>query len=180
LDKRNPSPDKSEVDMLRTALTEALNEIRNISFGLSLPALDRLSMAEALDLAVRTHTRRTDTHVEAQIASDLGACDVHAVKATAFRFVQEALSNATRHAGAQGQRVRAHRERGVMVIEVSDSGPGFDFDRQTEGDRLGLLGLRERIESMGGSFKVASAEGGRGTCLRASLPLEPKPQVANV
>ncbi|MEA2986145.1 MAG: hypothetical protein QOD94_2399 [Alphaproteobacteria bacterium] len=180
LDKRNPSPDKSEVDVLRTALTEALNEIRNISFGLSLPALDRLSMAEALDLAVRTHTRRTDTHVEAQIASDLGACDIHAMKATAFRFVQEALSNATRHAGAQGQRVRAHRERGVMVIEVSDSGPGFDFDKQTEGDRLGLLGLRERIESMGGSFKVASAEGGRGTCLRASLPLEPKPQVANV
>jgi signal transduction histidine kinase len=169
----------AEVDMIRNALTEALNEIRNISFGLSLPALDRLSMAEAIDLAVRTHTRRTETNVKTDIASDLGACETHAVKATAFRFVQEALNNATRHAGAQGLRVRACRERGMVLIEVSDSGPGFDYDKQTEGDRLGLLGMRERVESMGGSFTVASGDGHAGTSLRASLPLEPEALVDN-
>jgi signal transduction histidine kinase len=178
--RRRPQSGSAEVDTIQTALTEALNEIRNISFGLSLPALDRLSMSEALELAVRTHVRRTDTNVEADIAPDLGGRKIQAAKTTAFRFVQESLNNATRHADAQGQSVRAYRKGEAVIIEVADSGPGFDFSQPAGDDRLGLVGMRERIESIGGSFLVASADRGRGTCVTAVLPLEPEAQLADV
>jgi signal transduction histidine kinase len=158
----------NDVDTIRTALRDALNEIRNISVGLSLPSLDRLSITETLQAAVRDHTRRTNTAVDTDISAD-GDGAVHPIKTAAFRFVQEALNNATRHAGAAGQRVRARRDNGFVVIEVSDQGRGFDPASQPRDDQLGLIGMRERIESLGGEFEIRSTVG--GTCLKARLPL---------
>jgi signal transduction histidine kinase len=159
-------------ETIRTALRDALQEIRNISVGLSLPALDRLSMSETLQAAVRDHVRRTNTAVHADIAP-LGDDAIHPVKTAAFRFIQEALNNATRHAGATGQQVRARHVNGFAVIEVSDQGAGFDLDAQMREDKLGVAGMRERIESLGGTFSIQSTSGG-GTSLQARLPLSSK------
>lgn len=166
---KHSAPNGGDVETIRTALRDALNEIRNISIGLSLPSLERLSIGETLDAAVRDHIRRTNTAVETDISAD-GAGAVHPIKTAAFRFVQEALNNATRHAGAADQRVRARRDNGFVVIEVSDRGHGFDPAGQTRDDQLGLIGMRERIESLGGEFEIRSTMGG-GTCLKARLPL---------
>lgn len=173
LDRKPASPARTpqngnDGETIRTALRDALNEIRNISVGLSLPSLDRLSMGETLQAAVRDHTRRTGTAVETNISADSAA--VHPIKTAAFRFVQEALNNATRHAGAAEQKVRAYRDNGFVVIEVSDQGEGFDPDGPRRDDQLGLIGMRERIESVGGAFAINSTTGG-GSCLKARLPL---------
>lgn len=168
-DHNAPSGSSSDVETIRTALRDALNEIRNISVGFSLPLLDRLSIAETLKAAVRDHIRRTNTAVETDISAE-GDGAVHPIKAAAFRFVQEALNNATRHAGAAGQRVHAHRHNGSVVIEVSDRGQGFDPAQPARDDQLGLVGMRERIESLGGEFEIRSTTGG-GTFLKARLPL---------
>ena len=168
----------ADVETIRTALRDALNEIRNISVGLSLPALDRLSMSETLQAAVRDHIRRTSTAVQTDIASG-GDGAVHPVKTAAFRFVQEALNNATRHAGAAGQSVRARHDNGFIVIEVSDQGAGFDPAAQKQEDKLGLVGMRERIESLGGEFSIQSMPGG-GTFLQARLPLKSREVLAHV
>lgn len=160
----------ADVGTIRTALRDALNEIRNISVGLSLPALDGLSLAETLQTAVRDHMRRTNTAVQTDIAA-VGESAVHPVKTAAFRFVQEALNNATRHAGAAGQSVRARHDNGFIIIEVNDRGGGFDPAAQKQEGKLGLVGMRERIESLGGEFSIQPLSGG-GTCLRARLPLK--------
>lgn len=162
-------PGSGDASTIRTALRDALDEIRNISVGLSLPALDQLSMGAALQAAVRDHVRRTNTTVDADISAD-GVAAVHATKTAAFRFVQEALNNATRHAGNAAKKVHAHQENGCVIIEVSDSGKGFDPAQPTSSDHLGLVGMRERIESLGGEFAINSAIGG-GTTLTAKLPL---------
>lgn len=161
----------NDAETIRTALRDALNEIRNISIGLSLPSLDRLSIGATLQAAVRDHERRTNTAVDAQISADSRQAP-HPIKAAAFRFVQEALNNATRHAGAADQKVSAHSDSGFIAIEVSDRGKGFNPAAQTREDQLGLAGMRERIESLGGEFTIKSAAGA-GTILQARLPLNP-------
>ena len=92
-------------------------------------------------------------------------------KITAYRVVQEALTNAFRHAGGAGQRVRAAAHDGQLCLEVCDEGPGFDADKAFEDDHhLGLLGMRERVRSQGGAFRVESHPGG-GTKVVACLAM---------
>jgi signal transduction histidine kinase len=76
-----------------------------------------------------------------------------------FRFIQEALNNGFRHARGAGQSVAKHFDGERVCIEVSDTGPGFD-PKIVHPERLGLIGLRERVESLGGQFAVASSQSG--------------------
>jgi hypothetical protein len=160
-----------DTNTIRNSLREALNEIRNISVGLALPELDRLSLRETIQAAVRDHSRRTNTSVAADIASVHGDA-VHAVKTAVFRFVQEALNNATRHANGTGQSVHASQKNGRLTIEVRDRGIGFDPQSPRPEGKLGLAGMRERLESIGGEFAIHSVAG-EGTSLVARLPHNP-------
>jgi signal transduction histidine kinase len=165
-------------ETIRTAIRDALNEIRNISVGLSLPSLDRLSIGETLQAAVRDHARRTNTAVEACISVE-GVAAIHPIKTAAFRFVQEALNNATRHASAAEQKLHAYLDGSFVVIEVSDQGRGFDPAANRPDDQIGLIGMRERVESLGGDFAIKSTAG-TGTCLKARLPLSSGESQAHV
>jgi len=155
---------------IKAALQRALHEIRGISRGLGLPQLTELTVAEIVRRAVRDHERRTGTGVQL----DLRAVPDHAplsVKITLYRLLQEALNNAYRHAGGTGQRVRVANEGGLLCIEVSDQGPGFDTRLiETWDQHLGLAGMRERVESLGGRFQIVSVPE-QGTRVIARLPI---------
>lgn len=157
-----------DLNTIQTSLEHALREIRTIAAGLRLPELDRLTLEETLTRVVRVHERRTESKVTLTL-NDLPAQATLAVKITLFRFVQEALTNAYRHGHGLGQEVRVRREAGHLIIEVSDQGPGFNWDQVTAQDgHLGLVGMRERVESLGGLFRVESGPG-RGTTISARL-----------
>jgi signal transduction histidine kinase len=162
-----------ELDQIRGTLQEAMQEIRQLSRGLSLPELAGLSMGEVVERAAATHMRRTRT----QVALDLDDLDaLHGVsmpvKLTAYRFAQEALTNAFRHAEGRGQAVGARRVGNSVEICVSDEGPGMRGELEDQlSDRMGLVGLRERVEVLGGSFRIDSRPG-VGTSLTALLPVE--------
>ena len=168
----------SDAATIRTAVRDALAEIRNISVGLSLPALDQLSLGEALQAAVRDHMRRTHTQVEANIAAEAIQAG-HATKTAAYRLVQEALNNAQRHAAGASKHVEAYQQNGGVVIQVRDTGKGFDAATPSKSEKLGLAGMRERIESLGGEFAIQSIIGG-GTTVTAKLPLEQASTAAHV
>ncbi len=155
---------------IHDAVSHALSEIRGISGGLALPELKRLTLADAISRAVRGHERRTNSVVGINL-NGLPPQAPLAVKITAYRVVQEALNNAFRHAGGVGQLVRAEAHDGRLYLEVCDEGPGFDAQQAFEGDEhLGLLGMRERVQSQAGVFRVESAPG-HGTKVSASLAL---------
>ena len=160
-----------DLDLIQSSLGEALTEIRAFSSGLVLPELDELSLRETLVRVGRFHERRTDTEVEL----DLDGAPEHAslpLKITVYRFVQEALANAYRHAGGRGQKVSVTREADQLHIDVSDLGPGFDWnDGKQNGEHLGLEGMRQRVESIGGTFQIQS-EIGLGTHVIADLPVD--------
>jgi signal transduction histidine kinase len=153
---------------MRSALSEALSEIRNISSGLSLPQLSTMSLGEAIALAVGMHQEHTGTKVHTAI-DELPTDVPLPLKICAYRFVQEGLANAYRHAGAIDQRVAARSGR-CLEISVSDKGPGFaPGGGISEG--LGLTGMRARIEALGGTLSIVS-EPGCGTRLTAQFDLE--------
>ncbi len=153
---------------IRGALSDALSEIRNLSHGLSLPELEDLTLAETVRAAVQAHEQRCNCSVAVEIA-DLPGRVPHITKATCYRFVQEALNNASRHAQAAGVSVSARQEGSALLIEVKDQGPGFDVSTLDGGGRLGLVGLRERLESIGGALTIWSHQG-QGTRLLARIP----------
>jgi signal transduction histidine kinase len=94
------------------------------------------------------------------------------VKITIYRLVQESLHNAYRHAGGLGQKVSVTCLNSQITIEVSDRGPGFNQEHSGRWDEhLGLVGMRERVESLGGNFRVESVIG-EGTRVIANLFLQ--------
>jgi signal transduction histidine kinase len=148
----------SDLERIRGALLEALAEIRCMAAGLTLPELSRVPPADVLRLAVRSHERRTATSVVCEMEG-LPAQLPAAIKSCLYRFAQEGLNNAYRHAGGSGQAVRARCRRGTIEVEVADAGPGFEPASKIGGGRLGLLGMRERVTSLGGTLEIESRPG---------------------
>lgn len=156
----------TEVTMIRKTLEDAMREIRGICTGLVLPQIETAAATDILRLAVDEHERRTGTSVMLTLPRHLpepGASE----KISIYRFVQEGLNNAYRHGRGKDQAVHAAMKNGRLFVEVSDGGSGFDPAR-AEG--LGLAGLRERVESIGGQFETLT--GPQGTRLVISLSVE--------
>lgn len=157
-----------ELKTIKASLADAMEEIRAISAGLALPHIETASLAEVLSAAVKAHEQRMKTKVSLSISANLLSLDP-GVKICAFRFVQEGLANAFRHAGGKGVSVSQAYENGRLSIEVADRGPGFDVDAVPQ-ERLGLACLRQRVESLGGTIVIASAS--TGTRLTMSVEVE--------
>jgi signal transduction histidine kinase len=158
---------------VRNVLNDAMSEIRNISAGLALPEIEPLSLTDALTLVVAEHELRTSTSVSCIIPNTSIELS-HPTKLCLCRFVQEALSNAFRHAGGVGQSLTATWSDKIIEIEVLDRGPGFELTPHREKRRraLGLIGIRNRLESLGGHL-IVNTKPGEGTRLTASLCVSP-------
>lgn len=164
-----PETREKELAWIRSSLAEAMKEIRDICKGLVLPQIEKASITEIVRRVVDAHQQKTGTTVNTTIDeddSDLAA----ALKICIYRFVQEALNNAYRHGGGVEQAVKATSHEGHVRIEVSDRGEGFD-PTQVRPASLGLVGLRERIDSLGGEFDIKTGEGGT-TVTMTFAPME--------
>jgi signal transduction histidine kinase len=158
------------LDNVYHAMGKAIQDLRNITSGLRLPELESLGISEIIDRVVRDHERRTRSFVEVKL-HNLPRYVIPPIKATLFRLMQEGLSNAYRHGEGASQQIFVQMvTRDKLLVEVRDQGPGFDVRQRHHGINLGLSGMRERIESVGGSFAIHSHMG-QGITLRAEIPL---------
>lgn len=168
------SDDHKELyESIRGAAQDALREIRDISRGLALPEINDLSLFKVLALVAQRHEQRTGTSVELS-SGRLPATAPLPLKICIYRFVQESLNNAYRHANGEGQSIVARHGNGLLTVQVKDGGPGIQSNAMaiaTDGKaRLGLAGLRYRVESLGGLFNIDSAPG-QGTTVTAQFNL---------
>jgi signal transduction histidine kinase len=151
--------------------TDALNDLRDISSGLVLPELAEADLAQTLRLAISRHENLSGSAVRSEIA-EMTQSASQAVKVCAYRIVQEALNNAVRHGGAADQLVRASITDHTLTIEVSNpvDAPTEAPEREDR-SRLGIRGMRFRVESLGGDLRV---EIGNSPLARvvATIPLE--------
>ncbi len=165
-----PASKSEDLDTAQNALDDALAEIRYISSGLVLPELEGLTLTEILTKAALTHEQRTHTSP----GLNLGAIPTHigkSIQICLYRLVQEGLNNAERHAPGATCSISAHCTGNTIEVGVSDTGSGFETETVAKSSSgLGLPGLRERIESIGGQFEIRSAIG-QGTQLIARFSI---------
>ncbi len=153
----------------RGDLVAVLADVRRLVSGLRPPPLDQFGLAGAVEqLAARFHGR--SLRVGLRCAGDLSALPAAAEEA-AYRIVGEALANVSRHAGASGCAVRIAAGDGALEVEVTDDGSGV---RPGAPAGVGLLGMRERAEELGGTCAVSARPEG-GTRVHAVLPYGPRP-----
>jgi len=169
-----PSPD--EIAEVEDVLEEAMTDMRAIAAGLRLPELRSMTAEEVTIRAVEDHVRRSGTDIDLH-AHDLPVTTPLPVRIALFRAMQESLSNATRHGGVESMRVELRGETGSgrsgragLLLIVRDKGTGFDASSLGSSDGLGLAGIREQAEVLGGTFGIDSAAG-TGTELRVWWPV---------
>ncbi|MFT3666259.1 CHASE3 domain-containing protein [Piscinibacter sp.] len=155
------------LEHLSRMLNDGVALKRRIIEDLRPSALDNLGLVAALEILTREHAQRNGMEVECLLEPvPLGKEG----ELTVYRFVQEALTNACKHAKATRIEVRLGVRDGQVQVGVSDDGAGFDVDG-VQPRSHGLAGMRYRFESAGGRLDIFSAPG-QGTRLEAVLPAE--------
>lgn len=156
---------------LQDEINSTIEAVRNLCADLRPPALDHLGLAAALRAYTQEFQARSNLEVELQLDEDA----VHLSEEIAlalFRVAQEALTNAWRHARASRVRVTLQSSRDAVEVSVQDDGCGFTvperLDALVKQGHFGLMGMRERIESVGGTLHVDS-QIGRGTRVEARV-----------
>jgi signal transduction histidine kinase len=153
---------------LRGLVVETLQSVRRLAVELRPSALDDFGLEPALRRL--GETVREGGTLDVQVEARLGAVRLPAEVETAiYRIVQEALTNAVRHAGANHVSVVVTRKATGVQVMIEDDGSGFDPGAPSTGG-LGLLGMGERVELLDGSLAIDTAPGA-GTTLIVELPL---------
>jgi len=164
---------KKQVTDARSLAANSLTELRRILAGLRPAILDDLGLVPAMRWYARDCLEKEGIHVVVKAPS------VHlwlssAVSTTLFRIVQEAVNNIVRHAGASSVTIVLQLNGKSVHLRVEDDGRGFNPQLASrdavELQHLGLLGIRERAELLGGSVQIKSAPG-KGTRVEVSIPL---------
>jgi signal transduction histidine kinase len=133
-------------------------------------ALDHLGLQDALEDWVATWRQRyPEVECELSLAGDLSNLG-ETVNITVYRIIQECLTNVVRHAAATRAQISVRREGEGVQVAVRDNGKGIPERSQSESARFGLMGMRERVQALNGSFDIESKPG-EGVCVRATLPL---------
>jgi signal transduction histidine kinase len=158
---------------LGSTIDDGVTLKRRIIEELSPSALHTLGLKAALEILVAEFRARTKIDVTLD-CDDIALPDAQRI--AVYRLVQECLHNIERHAGARAAHVVVRQAESRVLMQVSDSGVGFDPLHVSESSH-GLRSLRHRIEALGGRMFTVSAPG-RGTEVEANLPLAPQDWVA--
>lgn len=156
---------------LREIASASLNEIRELVRETRPPALDDLGLAAALERQLADVAAATGITVRLSWPDGEGLRFAPEIETAVYRVVQEAVTNAVRHAAAGRIDVTLAATDAALTATVRDDGQGFDVRAALQPARqpFGLLGMRERVAACGGSVDVTS-EPGRGTVVEARIP----------
>lgn len=161
------------VEELQKLVSEAQQEIRSVSYLAHPPSLEKMSFADAVQTLAQGFARRTGLHLSFQQRGQ--AVRLSRVSESAlYRVAQEALANVHRHAKAEHVRIGIHFKKSTAHLIIADDGVGIS--PQTLAGRgsagVGLLGMRSRLEEIGGRLSVRRLAAGTAIC--ASVPIRPE------
>jgi signal transduction histidine kinase len=160
------------IALTQKLVTKSANIVHQFARELRPTVLDDLGLIPALHSFMKHFTERTG--VRTYLTAFAGVEKIHTARRTVlYRVAQEALTNVARHAGASRVDVSIRREAKSIRLEVKDDGKSFRMETillARGSKRLGLLGMRERVEMVGGSFLVESSPG-KGTAVIAHIPV---------
>lgn len=168
LDKSIASPEAKDLRRLKELASVTLGDVRRIALDLRPSILDELGLEAALRRYARDVRERYDLDVS--VVANLPHRLDKQEETVFYRVVQEAITNVVRHAAAKSVSVVVTSGPRHVQLVVEDDGKGFDPDKLTPAEKIGILGMSERMELLGGSLSVES-QPGAGCTVYARLPL---------
>jgi signal transduction histidine kinase len=164
-----PAEWSSGLKQTKAAIQSAVKDLRALSDNIELPDIALLSIDAIAERVVRDHLIKTGVVVELVITKQNVPASFRE-KVAVYRLLQESLANAYKHAHNTACRVSLKTIVKALLVDISDKGPGFDPQFVLKKKRLGLAGMRHRIEVLGGSFQLITTIG-VGTTILVTLPL---------
>jgi signal transduction histidine kinase len=160
-------------DIARTQrlVEKSVNIVHEFARELRPAVLDDLGLIPALHSFVKLFSKRTHLHVHVTAFAGVEQLDI-AKRTILYRVAQEALNNVSRHAHASGVEVSIEKLPDSIGMKIKDNGKSFHVERVLNSNgsqRLGLLGMRARVEMVGGTFCVESSPG-KGTTIEVEIP----------
>ena len=167
---RSPQGAPEQIAEARKLVEQTMGVVHRFARELRPAMLDDLGLAAALRSHIQSFAVRTKLQIAFEadpIVEQLGDDERMAI----YRVVQEALTNVARHAEATQVAVTIRQTRVAVRLEITDDGKSFSLAQKEESQqRLGLLGMQERVRLVNGTFHIDSREG-QGTTIRVDLPL---------
>jgi len=171
-DKLSP-PNKKRLEKLRQQAARVMDGVHRFSQDLRPSVLDDLGLLPALEWLTADLTEHFGIAVEMRVAGSVRRLPPE-VDLVVFRVAQEALRNVWKHSGAKKVRVTLEFGDGKATLTVKDEGRGFEMpekiDDLTMAGKLGLAGMQERAQLIGGNLKLQSAPG-QGTTVTLEFPV---------
>ena len=166
---------RDELATMESTIDKSLKELRRVLTGLRPPALYELGLSHALRQSleeVKTDgmdCRFSETGTPVRLPSSM--------EIVVYRVVQESLTNVRKHANATKVNLRLQFQPDKLLVEVRDNGKGFDLSHTLDSaisvGHMGLLGMKQRAEMLGGDIRIKTSEGA-GTAITLSLPIQPQ------
>lgn len=170
--RSQPAHLRERLQEVRQVLDQVEDQLRSMAHELRSPALEDQGLVPALQSLGASVSRRTGLRVTVDAP---GFARLPAeIEGVLYRVVQEALKNSSKHAHAHAARICFWRKPGFVCCSIEDDGTGFDQSAIASGKvrrGLGLMGIEERLQVLGGSCEIHSAPG-EGTRLNVKIPLE--------
>ncbi|MDD4876922.1 MAG: sensor histidine kinase, partial [Dehalococcoidales bacterium] len=161
---------QSELVEMENTIDKSLKELRRVLIGLRPPALDELGLSHAIRQNLEElkndgiDPQFNETGTPIRLTSN--------VEIATYRIVQEALNNIRKHAKATIVNLNLQFQADKLLVEIRDNGRGFNLsqtlDSAISAGHMGLLGMQQRIETLGGNINIKSSE--KGTIITLSLP----------
>ena len=160
---------KNKLDQAQIQISVIISQIRELSINLRPSLLDDLGILPTLIWYFDRYEAKTGIRVSFE-QQNLDQRFSSELEITAFRIVQEALTNVARYAETDSVDVKITNLESIMQVEIHDRGKGFDMTFPSKNQSMGLEGMRERAFAMGGSLEIQS-QLGKGTDIHAKLPI---------
>jgi signal transduction histidine kinase len=170
LEKSRPPADATPmVERILRTLDSTVTAVQRIASELRPSVLDDLGLFAAIEAEARLFEERSGIECELSVPDEPPGVDK--TQATAiYRIVQEALTNVARHSNASRVEIRVRERAGELLLEIRDDGQGIEAGHVLDPESLGLAGIRERADMLGGTAHIEGVQG-RGTIVSIRMPV---------
>jgi len=166
-----------KISRAQRLVEKSVDSVHRFARELRPAVLDDLGLIPALHTFMKSFSRETGIHIRFTTFTSGRVDELDTARRTVFyRIAQEALNNVARHAHASRVDVAIRKLPQVISLTIKDNGKSFQVERVLHikrNSRLGLLGMRERVEMVGGKFSIESSPG-KGTTIQAQIPFSNK------
>jgi len=172
---KDNSPLQKDMRSWSNLLDRCIKTVREISYNLRPPGLEQMGLVSTLQDYCRNLARQTGLHIDFTAAGLDNLRLEYDYAITVYRLIQEALNNIQKHAKATSTEIKLTASFPNLILRIEDNGTGFDLqegiEKASQENRLGLLGMQERVRMLNGTLSIKSAPQ-KGTRIFIEIPLK--------